>query len=97
MRYLVSAMLCCSRRHSFAAAVRRAWDFAAFRPPYLAGFVSVVSFVWIAWSVGGYRRPSCARYRGRHRCPGVPHHRCRSACLRTMIRAGHKQVHRMYI
>lgn len=33
--------------------------FAAFRPPFqgvalLAGFVSVASFLWLAWSVGGY-------------------------------------------
>lgn len=33
--------------------------FAAFRPQYqavafIAGFVSVVSFLWLAWSVGGY-------------------------------------------
>lgn len=33
--------------------------FAAFWPPFqtfafIAGFVSVVSFLWIAWSVGGY-------------------------------------------
>ena len=33
--------------------------FAAFRPPFqtiafIAGFVSVVSFLWLAWSVGGY-------------------------------------------
>lgn len=33
--------------------------FAAFQPPcqtvaFIAGFVSVVSFLWIAWSVGGY-------------------------------------------
>jgi apolipoprotein N-acyltransferase len=33
--------------------------FAAFRPPFqtvafVAGFVSVVSFLWLAWSVGGY-------------------------------------------
>lgn len=33
--------------------------FAAFRPPlhslaFLAGFVSVLSFFWIAWSTGGY-------------------------------------------
>lgn len=33
--------------------------FAAFRPEiqtvaFLAGFVSVVSFLWLAWSVGGY-------------------------------------------
>jgi hypothetical protein len=32
---------------------------AAFRPPFhtiafIAGFVSVVSFLWLAWSVGGY-------------------------------------------
>ena len=33
--------------------------FAAFRPlfqtvAFIAGFVSVVSFLWLAWSVGGY-------------------------------------------
>jgi hypothetical protein len=33
--------------------------FAAFRPPlqtiaFIAGFVSVVSFLWLAWSIGGY-------------------------------------------
>jgi hypothetical protein len=33
--------------------------FAAFRPQFqaiafIAGFVSVVSFLWLAWSVGGY-------------------------------------------
>ena len=33
--------------------------FAAFRPPlqtaaFIAGFVSVASFLWLAWSVGGY-------------------------------------------
>lgn len=33
--------------------------FAAFRPPFqrvalMAGFVSVASFLWLAWSVGGY-------------------------------------------
>ena len=33
--------------------------FAAFRPlfqtiGFIAGFVSVVSFLWLAWSVGGY-------------------------------------------
>ena len=33
--------------------------FAAYRPQYqaiafIAGFVSVVSFLWLAWSVGGY-------------------------------------------
>lgn len=33
--------------------------FAAFRRPFqiiafIAGFVSVVSFLWLAWSVGGY-------------------------------------------
>lgn len=33
--------------------------FAAFRPPFqtialMAGLVSVVSFLWLAWSVGGY-------------------------------------------
>ena len=33
--------------------------FAAFRPPFqtiafMAGFVSVVSFLWLAWSVGDY-------------------------------------------
>lgn len=33
--------------------------YAAFRPPFqtiafIAGFVSVVSFLWLAWSVGGY-------------------------------------------
>lgn len=33
--------------------------FAAFRPAYqilafIAGFVSVISFLWLAWSVGGY-------------------------------------------
>jgi hypothetical protein len=33
--------------------------FAAFRPPFqtiafVAGLVSVVSFLWLAWSVGGY-------------------------------------------
>ena len=33
--------------------------FAAFSPPFqtvafIAGFVSVVSFLWLAWSVGGY-------------------------------------------
>lgn len=33
--------------------------FAAFRPPFqtiafIAGFGSVVSFLWLAWSVGGY-------------------------------------------
>ena len=39
--------------------------FAAFRPEiqtvaFLAGFVSVVSFLWLAWSVGGYG-PQVAR------------------------------------
>jgi hypothetical protein len=38
---------------------------AAFRPPlqtiaFMAGFVSVASFLWIAWSVGGYN-PQVAR------------------------------------
>jgi hypothetical protein len=38
---------------------------AAFRPPlqtiaFIAGFVSVASFLWIAWSVGGYN-PQVAR------------------------------------
>lgn len=33
--------------------------FAAFRPAFqtvafIAGFISVVSFLWLAWSVGGY-------------------------------------------
>ncbi len=33
--------------------------FAAFRPQFqtvafIAGFISVVSFLWLAWSVGGY-------------------------------------------
>ena len=33
--------------------------FAAFRPSlqtlaFIAGFISVVSFLWLAWSVGGY-------------------------------------------
>jgi hypothetical protein len=33
--------------------------FAAFKPAYqplafLAGFISVISFLWLAWSVGGY-------------------------------------------
>lgn len=33
--------------------------FAAFRPQFqilafIAGFVSVISFLWLAWSVGGY-------------------------------------------
>ena len=36
--------------------------FAAFRPQYqlialIAGFVSVGSFLWLAWSVGGYNAP----------------------------------------
>lgn len=35
------------------------WLYAAFRPAYqplafIAGFVSVPSFLWLAWSVGGY-------------------------------------------
>jgi len=35
------------------------WLFAAFRPAFqtvafITGFVSVVSFLWLAWSVGGY-------------------------------------------
>jgi hypothetical protein len=39
--------------------------FAAFRPAFqtiafIAGFVSVVSFLWLAWSVGGYN-PQVAR------------------------------------
>ncbi len=33
--------------------------YAAFNPPlqtlaFIAGFISVVSFLWLAWSVGGY-------------------------------------------
>jgi hypothetical protein len=34
------------------AAFKPAWQIAAF----IAGFVSVVSFIWLAWSIGGYNQ-----------------------------------------
>jgi hypothetical protein len=52
MRYVVPAMLLFGLLGAFMV-------FAAFRPDLqglaiLAGLVSVVSFLWLAWTVGGY-------------------------------------------
>ncbi len=43
--------------------------FAAFRPAlqtvaFLAGFVSVVSFLWLVWVGRRLQRSSCARFHG---------------------------------